>query len=208
MYRIAKIFQHRRLSIVIILIAFFLGFVTGFYTLYFFQKRTDTIAIIISVITLGLSSSGFSGLFYHLIKQKHEEESALRLEFEKINPDNDMYYLRVKKNEKAVGEIKDAEGFITIKDTNTENILTVWTDNNEPKNSISIMADLRLFRIQDEKNIIFYSPIPKQESTITELEPKSYHDYKDKEIVVKIGSSNAPTFTYNNKIRDIVKENK
>jgi hypothetical protein len=136
---VAKIFQHRRLSIVITLIAFFLGFATGFYTLYFYQKLTDTntIAIIISAITIGLSSSGFSGLFYQLIKQIHEEESALRLEFEKIIPDNGKYYLRVKKNEKAVGEVKDAEGSITVKDTNTENILTVWADNNEPKNSIS-----------------------------------------------------------------------
>jgi hypothetical protein len=60
---------------------------------------TDTIAIIISAITIGLTSNGFSGLFHQLIKQKHKEESALRLEFEKINPDYGRYCLRVKKNE-------------------------------------------------------------------------------------------------------------
>jgi hypothetical protein len=208
MYRIVRIFHHRQILIIIILIAFFLGFTAGFLTLYFFQNQTSPIVSIISAITIFLSASGMISLFHQLIKQKHEEESALRLEFEKINPDNGKYCLRVKKNEKAVGEIKDAEGHITVKDTNTENILTVWADNNEPKNSISLAAELRLFMIRDEKNIVFYSPIPRDEGTIMELEPKSYNDYKDKEIVVAIGSSNAPTFIYTNKIGDIVKQDK
>jgi hypothetical protein len=62
--------------------------------------------------------------------------------------------------------------------------------------------------IRDEKNIIFYSPIPQDEGTIKELEPKSYNDYKDKEIVIAIGSSNAPIFTYKEKIGNIVKAGK
>jgi hypothetical protein len=40
------------------------------------------------------------------------------------------------------------------------------------------------------------------------LDPKSYYDYKHKELVVKIGSSNAPIFIYKDKIGDIVKADK
>jgi len=207
MHWIVKIFHHRRILLVILLIVFFLGFVTGFYTFYSIQKHAEYIAFSLSIITIFFSASGMISLFHQLIKQKHDEESALRLEFEKINSHNGRYYLRVKKNEKAIGEIKDAKGFITVKDTNIENISTVWSDNNKPRISISVSRDLTLFKIRNEENIIFYPPNPQDDGTTTELD-KEYNDYKDREIIIAIGSSNALTFTYKSKIGNIIKENK
>jgi hypothetical protein len=64
-----------------------------------------------------------------------------------------------------------------------------------------------LFKIQDEKNIIFYSANPQEKGDAIDL-PRLYDDFKDKQLVIKIGSSNASTFTYKDKIHNIVKFNK
>jgi hypothetical protein len=199
---IVKLFRHRML-VVIVSIAFFLGFTAGFSfsAIYPFQKNTQ-IAGILPIVTLVLSSSGFLGLFRQIIREKHQEESIPRLEFENIRHDNGIYYIAVKKNEKAVGEIKDAKGFITVEGTNIENTATVW-NNNQTEYNVSIVAELRLLGIKDEKNIVFYSPNPYDDGIIGESEPKPYDDYC-KKLVVKIGSSNAPTFTYTTKISSIV----
>ena len=68
-------------------------------------------------------------------------------------------------------------------------------------------GDLTLFKIRNEENIIFYPPNPQDDGTTTELD-KEYNDYKDREIIIAIGSSNALTFTYKSKIGNIIKENK
>ena len=76
--------------------------------------------------------------------------------------------------------------------------------NSKQKNTISIIADLRLFKIQDEKNIIFYSANPQEKGDAIDL-PRLYDEFKGKQLVIKIGSSNASTFTYKDKIHNIVK---
>jgi hypothetical protein len=91
---IARIFRHR-LWIAILLIVFTLGFATGFYILYLFQKEPTSAGYIIAVISITLSSSGMITLFRQLIKQKHEEESTLKLEFEGINSHDSWYCLTV-----------------------------------------------------------------------------------------------------------------
>jgi hypothetical protein len=94
MRSIARIFRHR-LWIAILLIVLTPGFATGFYTLYLFQKEPTSAGYIIAVISITLSSSGMITLFGQLIKQKHEEESTLKLEFEGINSHDSWYCLIV-----------------------------------------------------------------------------------------------------------------
>jgi hypothetical protein len=91
---IARIFRHR-LWIAILLIVFTLGFATGFYILCLFQKEPTSAGYIIAVINITLSSSGMITLFRQLIKQKREEESTLKLEFEGINSHDSWYCLTV-----------------------------------------------------------------------------------------------------------------
>ena len=61
-----------------------------------------------------------------------------------------------------------------------------------------------LFKIQDKNNIIFHSASHQEEGETIDVS-RLYDDFKDKELVVKIGSSNAPIFTYKDKISKIVK---
>jgi hypothetical protein len=164
-----------------------------------FQKEPTSVGYVIAVINITLSSSGMITLFRQLVKQKHVEESTLKLEFEGINSYDNWYCLTVKKNEKAWGEVNNAQGFVTVEDTDIRNISTVWNNNSRPKSAISVIADLRLFKIQDKKNIIFHSASHQEEGETIALS-RSYYDFEDKELIVKIGSSNAPIFTYKDKI--------
>ena len=40
-----------------------------------------------------------------------------------------------------MGKIRDAEGFITVRDSNIENISTVWANNNKPTLSYRFLPD-------------------------------------------------------------------
>jgi hypothetical protein len=62
------------------------------------------------------------GLFYAILKDKREREQIPKLESETISlckPDG-TYFLRVKKNEKAITACKGANGFITVEGTTVQ----------------------------------------------------------------------------------------
>jgi len=40
-----------------------------------------------------------------------------------------------------LGEVNNAQGFVTVKDTDIGNISTVWNNNSRPKSAISVIAD-------------------------------------------------------------------
>lgn len=146
------------------------------------------------------------GLFHAILKDKRERELIPILEFERINlrkPDT-TYFLRVKKNEKAVTDCRQANGLITVEGTTIQDACAVWTHESLTHDNISIRGDLRLFRIQNNDVILFYSGSSSREIPFSETEPKLYNEFMDKQLIVEIGSSNAPIFKYKRRIRDII----
>jgi hypothetical protein len=118
------------------------------------------------------------GLFYAILKDKREPEQIPKLESETISlckPDG-TYFLRVKKNEKAITACKGANGFITVEGTTVQDPRAV--DGHMKivnRNDISISGDPRLSRIQQNESIFFSSASTSSENPLTETEPKPYN---------------------------------
>ena len=99
------------------------------------------------------------GLFYAILKDKLEWEQIPKLESETISlckPDG-TYFLRVKKNEKAI------------------TACCRWAHENRQQDDISISGDPRLSRIQQNESIFFSSASTSSENPLTETEPKPYN---------------------------------
>jgi hypothetical protein len=195
------------LTIVIYLIIFFLGFTVGFFVSQTFYKQADITGWVLAITTWIILASGMFGLFYAILKDKREREQIPKLEFETISlcKSDTTYFLRVKKNEKAITACIGANGLITVEGTTVQDARAVWAHENRKYDDISIRGDLRLFRVQNKESIFFYSAASNSsEMPFLETEPKSYNEFMNKFLIVQIGSSNAPIFKHKGTIRDII----
>jgi hypothetical protein len=85
------------------------------------------------------------GLFYAILKDKREPEQIPKLESETISlckPDG-TYFLRVKKNEKAITACKGANGFITVEGTTVQDPRTVDGHMKIVNRMISVLVEIQ-----------------------------------------------------------------